>query len=227
MKTVEEILTDLEGMADPRAVVIWQRMGLETTHYLGVGLTKINNYSKSVGKSQEVAEALWKTGIHDARLLATFIAEPKKISAELAEEWMNTAAFWDLSDKICTNVIAKTSFGPEKMRAWTAAENPEFKRRSGFMLLARIAPTGKIDEEELSAYLQMIEREVTGERNWVKEAMNWALICIGGVDAALHTEALTIARRLGPIDVDYGDSSCKSPDAVTHLTSERVLKKLE
>jgi 3-methyladenine DNA glycosylase AlkD len=224
--TVNQILKDLKSLSEPRAVKVWKRLGMDTSTFYGVGLTKIKNYSKKVGRSHELAGELWETGIHDARLLATMIEEPKKVTEEQIDRWIAEADFWDLSDKICTNIAAKTPFALKKVRKWIKSKD-EFVKRSGFSLMAELARNGNaIEESELEEYIELIERTIHKQKNWVKEAMNWTLISIGSRNRSLNQKALAAAHRIGKIDVDYGDSSCKLPDAIGFLTGERMQAKI-
>ena len=47
--------------------------------------------------------------------------------------------------------------------------------------------------------------------------MNGALISIGIRNARLRKKALEAARRIGRVDVDHGETSCKTPDAVAAI----------
>ena len=79
---------------------------------------------------------------------------------------------------------------------------------------------------QLETWLGEIEKRIHKEPNWVKDAMNTALISIGSVDKKLNAKALLSAKKIGKVEVEYGDTSCLTPDALEQLTSERVQKKL-
>jgi 3-methyladenine DNA glycosylase AlkD len=224
---VEKVLSELKSMGDPRALESWKKMGMDTSTFYGVGLTKLKGYSRKVGKSHELAAELWATGIHDARLLATMIEEPDKVTEGQIDAWIADLDFWDLSDKLCTNVVAKTPFAGKKIKQWLKSKS-EYARRAAFVLLAEMARNGDaIKDSEFEAYIELIEERIHKEKNWPREAMNWALICVGSRNKSLNRKALAAARRIGPVAVDYGDTSCKAPDALDHLTRERVVAKLK
>lgn len=222
--TLDEALQSLRALADERAVRVWAKMGMDTTKYLGVGLTKIQKLAKLVKRNHILALELWETGIHDAQILATHIVEPKLVSEALLEKWLSEATFFDLSDKLCQNVIAKTSFVRNKVLDWRHHEGEYFKR-SAFILLNSSAGSGIFTDEELMDFLTQIEREIQSERNWVKEAMNYALIGIGSVNSNLNHNTLQVTERIGEVHVDYGDTSCKTCDARKSLLSEKVQAK--
>jgi hypothetical protein len=56
--------------------------------------------------------------------------------------------------------------------------------------------------------------------------MNNALVEIGQRNFALYKKALEIAKKIGKIEVDYGDSDSEALDCLKYLSSEKVLKKV-
>ena len=52
--------------------------------------------------------------------------------------------------------------------------------------------------------------------------MNNALFAIGQRSKELNLTCINIAREVGKIGVDYGDSSCEVLDVIKHLTSDRI-----
>ena len=220
--SIKEILGELKSLGDPRALKVWGRLGLDGSKYYGVNLTRLGTYARKLGRDHDLALELWASGIHDARLLATMIEDPKLATEEQIDRWIEEADFWDLTDKICSNIVAKTSFGEMKTREWIASPK-EFVRRAGWITLKGLAsPGGSVSDQELEKYLGVIEKKIQGEANWVKEAMNYCLIAIGGRSKALNKRALEIAAKIGPVEVDYGDTSCKAPDAITYLKKSKI-----
>lgn len=216
-KSIKEILGELKRLGDPRAIKVWERLGMDTSIYYGVNLTKLAGYAKKFGKDHDLASKLWASGIHDARLLAIIIEEPKKATEEQIDRWVSEADFWDLTNKICSNIVAGTSFGEKKMKEWMASPK-ELVRRAGWMSLVQLAKLdGAVSDKELERYLAIIEKKIQGEANWVKEAMNYCLIAIGSRNKALNMLARDAVGRIGSVVVDYGETSCKTPDATTYL----------
>lgn len=222
----KEIINELRNLGDPRAVRVWERLGMETKSYLGVNLTKLKDLSKVVGKDHDTALKLWNSGIHDAMVLATLVEEPKTVTEEQIDAWVLDIDFIDLCDKFCSNIVVKTPYAYKKMKRWIRSEE-EFVRRAGFILLTLVAKKDEwLDDNDYLGYLEMIERSIHSERNWVKEAMNYALIAVGSRNKFLNDAARRIAKEIGNIDIDYGDSSCKAPDAREKLSDRKLLEKL-
>jgi hypothetical protein len=47
--------------------------------------------------------------------------------------------------------------------------------------------------------------------------MNSALIAIGIRNPKLQKLALAVAKEIGEVEVDHGDTSCKTPDAAEYI----------
>ena len=224
----KEVIKRLEEMGDERARKVWARVGMDTKNYFGVNLTKLKKFSKEVKRDHDLAQKLWTSGIHDAQLLACYIEEPKKVTEEQIDRWIEDVDFIDLSDKFATEVVWKTSWAKEKMIEWTSHEK-EYYKRAGYVLLGRSAQKGKeedVSEDELMGFLDNIEKELQGERNWVREVMNYALIHIGSRSRSLNERALEVALEIGKVEIDFGESSCIVPDARERLTKDDLKLKL-
>jgi len=217
--TYEEIIQALKDGGDPRAIAVWSRMKLDFGTYLGNNLTKLKALAKKVKKNHEIAIRLWESDIHDARLLATMIEDPKLVSEKQIDAWMKECRTVDLVDKLCQNVVSATPFADKKMAKWTQSKK-EMERRAGFQLLyIKAAKTDRGTDEDLLPYLDQIEKEIRQAPNWAMEAMNLALIGIGSRSEPLRMRALDVAAKIGKITIDYGDTSCQNPDATEKLTS--------
>ena len=221
---VEQILGRLHDLADPRAVAAWAKMKISPEHYIGVNLTKLKVVAKEIKKNHALALELWSTRIHDAKLLATMVEEPRKVTLEQIERQIVEVYSPDLVDKYCSNIVARTPFVLPLIEAWTRHDD-EMIKRAGYMLLSILAHSETLTEDAFFLpYLGRIESEVAAERNWVREAMNYALIGIGTRTQRLNEAATGVARAVGRIVIDYGDTSCKAPDALLRLTDDKAVE---
>ena len=219
---VTEIIAELETLADPRAVAAWTKMNISHEKYIGVNLTKLKEVAKNIGRSHTLSLELWNTGIHDAKLLATMIEESKKVSRQQIKQQSAQIFSPDLADKYISNVVAGTPYAAELVGEWIGNRN-EMLRRCAYMLMAALAKTSKrLQDSFFSPFLDRIQREIGEEANWVREAMNWAVIQIGSRGTAMNKKAQEVARAIGPVEIDYGDTSCKVPDAIKSLTAPRL-----
>ena len=221
----DEVISRLRALADPNAVAGMARFGINTQRALGVSIPKLRKLAKEIGRDQNRADSLWASGLHEARILATMVAEPDAIDESLIEEWATAFDSWDLCDQAVMNLIEKTSFSWETAAAWSSAK-PEFKKRAGFALMARLAVSDKTaPDERFLVFLPLIVRGAADERNYVMKSVSWALRQIGKRSRALHKAALTVAGELSTSD--SRPTAWVGKDAARELSSKAVQQRLK
>lgn len=223
--SINEVLSLLESQKNARGVAYWEKSAPAALKTFGLGVTQLKAIGKKIGKNHHLALELWKSPYYDARILATIIDDPKQVSEAQVEEQIKEANFWLLSYSYCSNLLAKTPFVQRKMEAW-AASSDHLLRRCGYLLLYHIAKDDKkLPDAYFEPYLDTVEKSLQTEENFVKDAMNNALFAIGQRSKPLNTRAIAIAKKIGKVEVDYGDNSCQALDCHKHLTGERVQQK--
>jgi 3-methyladenine DNA glycosylase AlkD len=171
------------------------RVGIDVSRALGVSVPDIRAVGKRCGTDQIVASELWRSGIHEARILATLVADPEALTGEEMEAWVVDISSWDVCD-FAADVFSRTPGSPRTIRAW--ARRPEgFVKRCAFSMIARRAVWAKdAPDREFLGYLPLIRRAATDERNEVKKGVSWALRQIGKRSRALHAAAVDEAERI-------------------------------
>jgi 3-methyladenine DNA glycosylase AlkD len=224
MTTVDQILAKLEslGVEEDRAGMA--RFGITTDKAFGVRIPLLRKMAKEIGVDHTLAQALWKTEIHEARILASMIDDPARVSEAQMEAWVKDFNSWDLCDQVCDNLFARTGLVFEKAVEWTGRQE-EYVKRAGFTMMACVAFHLKtLPDEFFSDYFSIIIREATDKRNFVRKAVNWALRNIGKRSLALNAKAIETAREIEKID----DKTARwiAKDALRELTSEKVRERL-
>jgi 3-methyladenine DNA glycosylase AlkD len=223
--SVEEIVERLHPLARPNALEGMARFGIATDSALGVSMPNLRAMGKSLGRNHTLALDLWQTTLRETRILASLVADPRQMTKELVESWARDFADWEVCDQCCINLFGKTPFACHFALGWSGAE-PEFVKRAGFVLMARIAMTDKrADDTSFEPFFALITRESGDRRNYVRKAVNWALRQIGKRNHALNERAVAVARTL----IESEDSSAHwiGSDALRELTSEAVLARLK
>jgi 3-methyladenine DNA glycosylase AlkD len=222
--TVNAIVDTLKARGNLSAVAGMARFGIQTSTAFGVSVPELRRVARRVGRSHELAEQLWKTGLHDARLLAGMIDDPAAVSEAQMEEWVRDFDSWDIVDGTCGNLFDKTPFAVKKAREWSARQR-EYVKRAGFVLMAEMAVHNKVTPDKIFLdFLPVIVRESSDDRNFVKKAVNWALRQIGKRNPALNRAALRTCTIIGKLE----SRSAKwiAADAVRELTSAPVRSRL-
>ncbi len=194
--TVDEILREMHALANPAVREGMARFGADPTSALGLSVPQIRAIGRRAGRSQPLAEELWATGIHEARILASLVGDPLAITRTAMDRWTRDFISWDVCDACCGNLFDRTPFAWQKISQWAAAR-PEFVRRAAFSTLAALAVHDKTAQDEpFLNSLTLIEQYAFDDRNFVRKAVNWALRNIGKRNARLRPAAIACAERI-------------------------------
>jgi 3-methyladenine DNA glycosylase AlkD len=194
-KTAAAILAELKALGSETNRAGQARFGINTARAFGVSMAALRPLARRLRRDHALAAALWKSGVHEARILAALIDQPAKVTPAQMDRWAAAFDSWDLCDQTCSKLFVRTPFVEEKIAIW-AKDEREFVRRAGFALLAAHTVHSKLPDKELLKFLPLIERHATDPRNFVRKAVNWALRQIGKHSLTLHGPALTLAEKL-------------------------------
>ena len=199
--TAPEILAALRAQANPNNVAGMARYGISAKGTLGVPVVLIRRLAKQAGRSHELAAELWDSGIHEARILATIVDDPARVTRRQMNRWARDFDSWDVCDQACQNLFRYTPLAWTMAVEWAGARR-EFVRRAAFALMAGLAASKAIaaPDEDFEAMLPLIATAATDERNLVKKAVNWALRGIGKRNPHLWSAAIGAAENIRAID---------------------------
>ncbi|MDO8635264.1 MAG: DNA alkylation repair protein [Dehalococcoidia bacterium] len=200
MATVEDVLNKLKSLARPDQLEGMAKFGIAVEQRLGVSVPDMRKVAKEVGKDHQLAVALWKTGIAEARMVASMVDELDKVTEQQMEDWVKDFNSWDVCDQVCDNLFQKTPLAWKKVIYWSERDE-EFVKRAAFTLIACLAcHDKKAQDDKFIDLFPLIIREATDERNFVKKAVNWALRNIGKRNLNLNKAAINLAREIQKLD---------------------------
>ncbi len=152
--------------------------------------------ARQITKDHALAQALWDSGIHEARILACLVDKPEWVTSRQMNQWAGDFNSWDLCDQVCGNLFVRSPHARQKIAKW-AADRREFVRRAAFALMAWQAVHDKeATKAQIDAWLDLIRQHADDPRNFVKKSVNWALRQIGKSRAELYPACLKLAREL-------------------------------
>lgn len=191
-----DIIDLLKEKADAKYHTGMQRFGIANEKALGVKIPEVRKLAKLIKKDHNLAQKLWDTDIHEARILASMIDDPKQVTPQQIDSWTKDFSSWDVCDQVCGNLFDRTPYAIEKALEFSKHEE-EFVKRAGFVLMAELAVHDKkAPDEVFTQFFPIIEREAWDGRNFVKKAVNWALRQIGKRNATLRPLAIACAERV-------------------------------
>jgi len=221
----KEILKKLKSLSDPKAVAGMARFGIAPKNTYGISIPNLRKIAKEIGINHSLAQQLWNSGIHEARILASMIDDPKAVMEKQMEKWVKDFDSWDVCDQVCGNLFDKTNLAFPKAIEWSKRKE-EFVKRAGFAIIAWSAFHNKeAKDRDFIKFLPLIKKASTDERNFVKKAVNWALRQIGKRNLALNKKAIAAAKEIQKMD--SRSTKWIASDAIRELTSEAVQKRLK
>ncbi len=200
MTTAAEILHQLQSQGNPVNLAGMARFGMTVEKRYGVSVPDMRRIAKATGKNHPLAAKLWKTGIAEAKIVASMIAVPQAMSAQQMDEWVLGFDSWDVCDQVCMNLFDKTPFARQKISEWSGREE-EYVKRAAFALIACLAWHDKhAPNQDFLDCLPIIQRGAIDERNFVKKAVSWALRHIGKRNTTLNQAAIKTAKEMQRLD---------------------------
>jgi 3-methyladenine DNA glycosylase AlkD len=193
------VIAELRAFADPSRLPGMARVGINVDRALGVSTPELRKIGRRHRPDHSLARDLWRSGIHEARILASMVDDPMKVTRDQMEEWALDLDSWDLCDQVIGNLFDLTPFATSAARAWTRRPE-EFVKRAGFALIAaRAARDRTAPDRAFTTWFPAIRRGASDERNYVKKAVSWALRQIGKRNLELNAAAIAEAEALSKL----------------------------
>lgn len=220
----KEAIKQLKSLSDPKRVENMGKFGINANNMLGIAMPELRKLGKEIGKNHKLAMELWSCGIHEAKLLAGFIDDPKLVTEEQMDSWAEDFDSWDIVDSTVGSLFEKTKFARKKAALWRNNDHVYIKR-AAFVLMLRFAiGKKKVTDDEIAEFLPMIVEGAYDERNMVKKAVNWALRQIGKKNLYLNKKAIKTGEEILKIGTKH--SNWIANDALRELRSSKIQERL-
>lgn len=208
MKQLEEL-----GTAQNRKVYARHGAG---ENMFGVSFASLGKLQKQIKVNHELAGQLWATGNHDAQVLATMIADPQALTDKQAEAWLKECSNYTIAEMF-GGLVAKSPLALKKAEKWHKSKD-EWVASTGWRMIAQLALNNRqLPVEYFDPYLELIANGIHQQQNRVRYEMNGALIAIGLRNETLEQKAIAVAKKIGKVEVDHGETGCKTPDAAEYI----------
>jgi 3-methyladenine DNA glycosylase AlkD len=190
------VLKQLKAAGTEKKRASAMRVGIPMDKAFGVPVGAVRAIGRGLKGQHALAKPLWATGIHEARLLATIVADPERMPRADIERWLDDVVSWDLCDHLCGNLASLRTDAADLIRRWV--KSPKlYVKRAAFALIAELAVHGKdIDNDQFAEFIGLVVAHSNDARPHVRQAASWALRSIGKRDTINHDRALTAAAEL-------------------------------
>lgn len=219
MSRVTEVLAQLEDVGTAQNRKVYARHGAAEPMF-GVSYKELGRIGKPLRGDHDLADALWRSGIHDARALALRIADPAQLTAERVHDWLSAVDNYVLAEEL-GRLVSRSGLAREISDALRDLP-AEWPASLGWFIVACTAEDAEVwSVDDLRLLLRQIREELADRPNRVRHEMNAALIAIGLRDGNLRRSVFAVDRAVGPIVVDHGQTGCKTPAITPYI--ERTL----
>lgn len=220
--TYSQVMKELKKMGTAQNRKVYARHGIGENMF-GVSFANLRLLGKAINTDHELAEELWKSENHDARVLATMVADPQRLNSSTLDQWAKDLDNYVITDAF-SSLVGRTAHSRQKAEKWTRSKG-EWVGRAGWSVLCRVAMSEEAPTDDyFEPYLQTIESDIHKSKNRVRDAMNMALINIGLRSAAMEKKAVAAAKRIGKVEVDHGETNCKTPDAIDYIKKTKAYR---
>ncbi len=219
-----QVVAEIRAAADQSRLPGMARVGINVTRAWGVSIPRCRAIAKRHRDDHALALDLWATGIHECRIVASMVDDPRAVERDQMDTWAAAFDSWDLCDQVCGNLFIRTPYAIPAARTWVGRDE-EFVRRAGFTVVAELAHRDRtIDDRGWERWFAQIRRAATDERNYVKKAVSWALRQIGKRNETLRRGAIAEAESM--LELDSGSARWIARDALRDLRSDAVRDRL-
>ncbi len=210
--TVDELMTELAALEEPRAREVNARNGDDH----GVNLSKLRAVAKRLKTQQDLARELWATGDTAAKLLALLICRPKEFGRDELDAMLRQSRTPKVQDWLVNYVVKKSPHAEELRVAWFADPDPVVASAGWALTTERVAK--KPEGLDLTGLLDIIEAQMQAAPDRLQWAMNHCLAQIGIEHAEYRARALDIGERLEVLKDYPTPPNCTSPFAPIWIT---------
>ena len=217
--TIEEVLQELKAMGSEQTRKIFASHGAPLDTLYGVKVGDMKKLLKPLKGQQEIALALYETGISDAMYLAALVADGRLMTRTQLDHWAASASWHMISEYSVAWVASESPFALELALKWI--DDPrEHVATAGWNTLSNclaMLPDDQIERSHMVDLLNRIVRTISTAPNRVRYCMNGFIISLGGYVRDLSPEAIAAAKKIGKVEVQMGKTSCNVPDAAAYI----------
>lgn len=223
--TADEVLEQLRVLGSESIKKVLRKHGVREP-FFGVRIGDMKPLQKRIQRDYQLAIELYATGIYDAMYFAGLIADDARMTKADLKRWANQAYGAGLPSATVPWVAAGNQHGYPLALEWI--ESPkEHVAVAGWSTLCSIVALREdaaLDVPALKKLLARVQKTIHQQPNKVRYAMNNFLICLGCYVKCLTAAALQAAAKIGPVEVDMGQTACQVPDAAGYIQKVRQSK---
>lgn len=215
---LQMVMQELEALGKERLKKMYMSNGAHEPLF-GVATGSMKPIAKKIKQDQALAEQLYSTGNYDAMYFAGVIADPKAMSAEDFERWMDSAYFYMISDYIVAVTLSETDIAQEIADRWIAS-GEDLRMSAGWSCYCWLLGSRKdheFSESKLADMLEQVAQSIHTAPLRTKSAMNNFIYTVAISYVPLHEQAVATAKAVGPVEFKKDAGKAKYLDAAENI----------
>ncbi len=218
---LKEIMNQLSTLTNERTKKYYVSSGAKEPVF-GCTISSMKPLFKQLKYNQDLADQLYDTGNYDAMYLAGMIAEPKKMTMQDFDRWIDKAYFFMISDFIVSVTLAEADIGAQVADDWIESDK-ELTISAGWKTYEWMLGTRKnetFDQERLKQLIELIPLRFNTQSPRAQSSMVDFLQAVAISYPLLHEEALKVATLLGKREIRISETKVRIVDPLNDILSE-------
>jgi 3-methyladenine DNA glycosylase AlkD len=214
----EVVMQELEALGKERMKKMYISNGAHEPVF-GVATGAMKPLVKQIKINQSLAEQLYATGNYDAMYFAGIIADPKAMTVEDYDRWIDAAYFYMLSDYVVAVTLSEANIAQEVADTWIASSE-ELRMSAGWSCYCWLLGNRKdteFDESKISEMLELVKNTIHTAPERAKYAMNNFIYTVAVSYLPLHDKAVETAKAVGPVEVIQDKTKSKFLSASANI----------
>jgi len=221
--SAQEILSELESLGSDSYKRVLLKHGVQEPCY-GTKISDMQKIVKRIKKDYRLALELYQSGVYDAMYLAGLIADDAQMTKKDLKGWLSKANCRMLCSWTVPWVAAGSDHGWSLGLEWIDSKKPDVALAGWATLgsIVSVKPDDELDLKKLEELIARVESRIHRESDFIRYQMNSFLISVGSYVTPLTDKVLSVAKKIGPVQADLGDNSCKVPDIAEYVGKVRA-----
>lgn len=143
---IKHLKQSFRQMMDGSIAKSMRDKGIEYHLNWGATILRLREKADEMGKSYDLAIALWKENVRECKILATMVMPPDEIIPEVVDIWMEQTQTIEIAEQAAINLYQYMPYAPAKAYEWIASDK-EIYQLCGFHVLSRLFMNGQEPNE--------------------------------------------------------------------------------
>lgn len=216
--TYDEVMQELSSLGNAQTKKTYMNHGVKEPLF-GVRSGDLKPLYKKIKKDHDLAMKLFASGNYDAMYFSGMIVDPKQMKESDFDHWMKSSYCHMIADYIVSLTLAQCEFGEKVALRYIQSDSDLYKSAGwccfDWMISMRKDETFNIDS--LKGMLKDVEENIHQQSNRTRYAMNSFVMAVGISYLPLYDVAIRVASKIGSVQVDMGNTSCNTPNALAYI----------